>query len=285
MSIQYANKKIAEFQKAICLWEVKKIHAITSNKTKKIELEVECSENNKTFKGIKVNGEETGCQDFLKDIEIPKTCAFKVENITNAHITNTKYFFDFTDYNGFNKEHLWEIYTHKRKRIITGSFLCVFIVTVLTTLIISLCMLKFQPVKPDSKVCCNRSHEISGDTLIIKDTIIIKNELIADIIKKKVTLENSNENKIILSDTTLFTKNRPHLDFADSSVYVRVNGLKNNFKTLYNSGIIEFIVVLSFLIINTIISLLLIHILLKRLIIAVFGESSSKYLDPDIDLH
>jgi len=278
MSIQYANKKIAEIQKAICLWEVKKIHAITSNKTKKIELEVECSENNKTIKGIKVNGEETSCQNFLKGREIPNTCAFKIENITNEDITNIKLSFDFTNYSGFNKVHLWELYAHKRKNIIKRSFLLVFIGTLITSLIISLFILNGPHVKFDSKVCSNLNHEI------INDTIIIKNELIADVTKKKVTIENSRNNQIILSDTSL-TKENSRLSFADSNKYIRYKALKNKINPSYNREIIVFICALLFLIINTLISFILICKLLKKLITAVFGESSSTYLDPDINLH
>ena len=278
MSQQYANKKVAEIQKGLYLWEVKKIDAITSNKSRKIELEVECSEKGKTLKGIKVNGEEAVCRDFFKDIEIPKICDFKVENITSENITNIKLSFDFTNYIGFNKVHLWELYEHKRKKIILWSFLSVFIGTLLTSLIISLFILMFSPVKINNKHYSNLSHEM------IEDTIIIKNELISNVIKKKGTIENSRNNQIILSDTSII-KSNSHFRKADSNTYISEQVVKNYINSSHNREIIALIGVVLFLIINTLISLALVRILLDRLITDVFGEYSSEYLDPDIDSH
>ncbi len=275
MSIQYANKKIVEIQKAICLWEVKKIHAITSNKTKKIELEVECSENNKTFKDIKVNGEETGCQDFLKDLEIPKTCSFKVEKITSEKI---KLSFDFSNFNGFDKVYLWELYAHKRREIIIRCFLTVFIITLFASLMNSPSILNHLPVKIEDKVCDSLQKKI------INDTLIIRNELIVGVVKKKITIENNRNNQIILSDTSL-ANNNSQIKFSNSKVYIWDKTLKSTYKSLYTREIIVILDALSFLIINTLFSLIMIRILLNTLIKNVFGESSSKYLDPDIDLH
>lgn len=278
MSILYANKKVAEIQKTICLWEVKKIHAITSIKTKKIELEVECSKKDKTLKGIRVNGEEAVCRDFLKDIEIPKTCAVKVENITSEEITNIKLSFDFSNYNGFDKVYLWELYAHKRREIIIRCFLTVFIATLFASLMISPFILNHLPVKIENKVCDSLQKKI------INDTLIIRNELIIGVVKKKITIENNRNNQIILSDTSL-SNNNSQIKFSNSKVYIWDKTLKNTCKSLYTREIIVILDALLFLFINLLVSSVLIRKLLKRLITALFSESSFLYLDPNIDLH
>jgi hypothetical protein len=261
MSVQYAKKKISDIQKSITFWELECIHDWVKMPPISVGEIVHSNENEK----IKINF----------DLEIPKsedairhpmTGYFRTENISNnkTKVWLLKY------QNSIDQVHLWEIYYAKRKRIITESFIFIFIVLFISLLYTSPYIFEWLPLQ-------KKNGYMMLETT--NDPLLKRNQFTENFLYKNSIVKIKINSEITIRDTSI-VKNSAELE-ESALKNGQFSQKEENFKSSRNRGIISAFGAFYFFLLYPFMSLWLCRKRIKMLIGHLFGNSLSKYVNPN----